>query len=154
MCGASKKPCIRDPSPNNNQTIHSISSCNIVETMTAIEVMESPEKPESDKKSYRVIRLGNGLKALLVSDPTPLEIQAVALIEKDGSGKIRDENESSQIDATSEEESEEDEEDEEQDDDDQEAGEQKEKQAACSLCVGVGSFSDPRDIQGLAHFLG
>lgn len=152
MCGASKKPCIRDSSPNNNQTIHSISSTDIVKKMTAIEVMESPEKPESDKKSYRVIRLGNGLKALLVSDPAPLEIQAVALNEKEGSGKIGGEIESSQIDATSDEESGEDEEDE--DDDDQEAGQQKEKQAACSLCVGVGSFSDPRDVQGLAHFLG
>lgn len=26
-------------------------------------------------------------------------------------------------------------------------------QAACGLCVGVGSFSDPLEIQGLAHFL-
>lgn len=25
--------------------------------------------------------------------------------------------------------------------------------AACALCVGVGSFSDPPDIPGLAHFL-
>lgn len=29
----------------------------------------------------------------------------------------------------------------------------KEKLAACALCVGVGSFSDPPDIPGLAHFL-
>lgn len=26
-------------------------------------------------------------------------------------------------------------------------------QAAAALCVGVGSFSDPKDIPGLAHFL-
>lgn len=25
--------------------------------------------------------------------------------------------------------------------------------AACALCIGVGSFSDPPDIPGLAHFL-
>lgn len=28
-----------------------------------------------------------------------------------------------------------------------------EKMAACALCIGVGSFSDPPDIPGLAHFL-
>lgn len=28
-----------------------------------------------------------------------------------------------------------------------------EKLAAAALCVGVGSFSDPRNVQGLAHFL-
>lgn len=27
------------------------------------------------------------------------------------------------------------------------------KQAACGLCVGVGSFSDPPEIPGMAHFL-
>ena len=27
------------------------------------------------------------------------------------------------------------------------------KQSAAALCVGVGSFSDPKDVQGLAHFL-
>lgn len=26
-------------------------------------------------------------------------------------------------------------------------------QAACALCVGVGSYSDPEEIQGLAHFV-
>ena len=26
-------------------------------------------------------------------------------------------------------------------------------QSAAALCVGVGSFSDPKDVQGLAHFL-
>lgn len=27
------------------------------------------------------------------------------------------------------------------------------EQAACGLCVGVGSFSDPPEIPGMAHFL-
>ena len=27
-------------------------------------------------------------------------------------------------------------------------------QAAAAMCVGVGSFSDPADAQGMAHFLG
>lgn len=33
------------------------------------------------------------------------------------------------------------------------ANEAEEKFAACSLSIGVGSFSDPPDIPGLAHFL-
>lgn len=36
----------------------------------SVEVMETPGKSENDKKTYRVIRLRNGLKAILVSDPT------------------------------------------------------------------------------------
>jgi hypothetical protein len=27
-------------------------------------------------------------------------------------------------------------------------------QAAAAMCVGIGSFSDPNEAQGLAHFLG
>jgi len=27
-------------------------------------------------------------------------------------------------------------------------------QAAAAMCVGMGSFSDPNEAQGLAHFLG
>jgi len=27
------------------------------------------------------------------------------------------------------------------------------KQSAAALCIGVGSFLDPEDVQGLAHFL-
>lgn len=38
--------------------------------MCSIEILETPEKSEDDKKSYRVIQLLNGLKALLISDPT------------------------------------------------------------------------------------
>lgn len=47
----------------------------------------------------------------------------------------------------------EDDDEEDEDDDDDDAAEKKEKLAACSLCIDVGSFSDPRDIQGLSHFL-
>lgn len=79
--------------------------------MCSVEVMEAPDKPENDRKSYRVICLENGLKALLISDP-------------------RQKSDC--------------------DDEEKERG----YPATCSLCVDVGSFSDPRDVQGLAHFLG
>lgn len=79
--------------------------------MDSIEVLETPEKSENDRKSYRVIRLANGLKALLISVP----VENAAEIGKSS---------------------------------------ESDKLAACSLGVDVGSFSDPREIQGLAHFLG
>lgn len=31
--------------------------------------------------------------------------------------------------------------------------ETKQKMAAAGLCIGVGSFSDPKDVPGMAHFL-
>ncbi|XP_064874930.1 nardilysin-like isoform X3 [Oncorhynchus nerka] len=57
-----------------------------------------------------------------------------------------------------EEESEEDEDDKDSDfEDDEDGGKRKkrhsEKQSAAALCVGIGSFSDPNDLPGLAHFL-
>lgn len=75
--------------------------------MSTVEELEAPAKSENDKKSYRVIRLENGLKALLISAPVD-------------DGNATDSN----------------------------------KKAACALCVDVGYFSDPFDVQGLAHFLG
>ena len=39
-----------------------------------VQVLDTPDKAKSDKKEYRVIQLGNGLKALLISDTRyPLE---------------------------------------------------------------------------------
>lgn len=87
----------------------------------------------------------NGLKALLISDPTPIE-EKTAL---DGKAATADEPDES----SSEEEDDDEVDDDEEDDDDDNASEEKEKLAACSLCIDVGSFSDPRDIQGLSHFL-
>lgn len=88
--------------------------------MSTVEVFEVPDKSENDKKSYRVIRLINGLKVLLISTST----QSIPTEQLINSTNVEDENESDN------------------------------KLAACSLCVDVGSFSNPRDIQGLAHFLG
>uniref|UniRef100_A0A8C4M352 Nardilysin convertase n=1 Tax=Equus asinus asinus TaxID=83772 RepID=A0A8C4M352_EQUAS len=53
-------------------------------------------------------------------------------------------------DATDEEEEEEDEEEEEEEDDDDD---DEDSGSAAALCVGVGSFADPDDLPGLAHFL-
>ncbi|XP_032680712.1 nardilysin-like isoform X2 [Odontomachus brunneus] len=124
-----------------------------------VEYLETPVKSEADKKEYRVIKLENGLIALLISDMY------------DGSNKNEDSGDEEDI-ASSEDMSddyESGEEDEDEDDEDEGAFDEEDededdytptdgmtrqvKMAACAMTVGVGSFSDPTEIQGLAHFL-
>lgn len=100
---------------------------------SAVNVLTSPVKSMSDKKSYRLINLQNGLKALLIHHdlhPEPEESQE------------------NRISESSETESE--------DDDDEEGEEhEREKLAAVSLGIGAGSFMDHEyGIEGLAHFVG
>ncbi|KAJ3666562.1 hypothetical protein Zmor_001999 [Zophobas morio] len=104
------------------------------------EVLSTPVKSDSDKKEYKVIRLENGLTACLISDPRPIE---------------DDENDEELTSDESDEGSEEgsDPEDGDEDDNDDEDSVQEQKMAAASLCIGVGSFSDPKNIPGMAHFL-
>lgn len=126
--------------------------------MSLVEVMETPDKSENDKKSYRVVRLANGLKALLISDPNQ-NSASHGDSNDDHTHKHRHESVAAS-DGEDEETESEGEEKHLEDSDDDEAGdddthrEKRGKLAACSLCVDVGSFSDPRDVQGLAHFLG
>jgi insulysin len=75
-----------------------------------IEILEIPKKSPSDKKDYKLIKLPNGLKALLVKN---LQNEKVC------------DDETVMKDSTS----------------------------AVALCVDVGSFDDPFEVQGLAHFL-
>ncbi|XP_051979977.1 nardilysin b [Xyrauchen texanus] len=99
------------------------------------QIIQSP----SDPKKYRYIELSNGLKALLISE---------------SNGEVGDEEEEDSSDEG---------EDESQHDEDRKTmnksceGERKkscsEKQSAAALCISVGSFSDPEDLPGLAHFL-
>ncbi|KAL2089661.1 hypothetical protein ACEWY4_014349 [Coilia grayii] len=123
----------------------------VVEEFGDLEITKSP----SDPKKYRYIELSNGLRVLLISD----------LGRADGMSCDGGE----ETDTTDEEESDEDD----YDDSGQgsEAGgdsvnsfaEQNkcgrkktassEKQSAAALCIAVGSFSDPDDLPGLAHFL-
>ncbi|XP_022831440.1 nardilysin-like [Spodoptera litura] len=113
-----------------------------------VEVLPEPIKSDADKKLYKTIRLENGLTALLISDSSRLTI---------GNETSSSEEETSGSDETTDPES--------------ESGKSgvstgsdhhgmkrrgeydEEKLAACALCVGVGSYSDPADIQGLAHFV-
>lgn len=132
--------------------------------MSSVEVMEAPDKPEYDKKSYRVIRLVNGLKALLISDPIQERssndeqndnVLHESVTASDDENEINDDD-GGDDDAAADEDScsEQSDDDDENENDNSKKSEIRGKLAACSLCVDVGSFSDPRDIQGLAHFLG
>ncbi|XP_041827551.1 nardilysin-like [Melanotaenia boesemani] len=111
------------------------------------EIIKSP----SDPKEYRYIVLDNGLRALLISDYSG----PAALEDEDSDGEDEEEEEDESGDETGDE-SEDEDEDKDSDNDDDEGKKKKgtaEKQSAAALCVGVGSFSDPSDLPGLAHFL-
>ncbi|XP_035792231.1 nardilysin-like isoform X1 [Anopheles albimanus] len=150
---------------------------------TAVRYLPTPDKSFSDHKQYRSILLANGLHALLISDPTEKPITGNKASRssragdgggggEDAGGNTNNRTSNSISSATSSDAEEssqdggntsdgDDDEDEEvvTDDDDganqSNAGdsEEGEKLAAAALCVGVGSFSDPRNVQGLAHFL-
>ncbi|XP_013763359.1 nardilysin-like [Pundamilia nyererei] len=124
------------------------------------EIVKSP----SDPKRYRYIELSNGLRALLISDFSGADGEG-------GNGESAEQEEEQEEEEGGEEDegdsgegSEEEEGDraeEEQDSDFEELEEENpvkkkkssEKQAAAALCIGVGSFSDPDELPGLAHFL-
>ncbi|KAI3450239.1 hypothetical protein Pfo_006904 [Paulownia fortunei] len=115
-------------------------------------------KSPTDRRLYRFIQLTNGLCALLVHDP---EIYSDEPSGNPKTDEYEDEDEDADEDGE-EEDSEEDEEgsDEEDDEDDEEENEEVnelkgsvQKKAAAAMCVGMGSFADPYEAQGLAHFL-
>ncbi|XP_029286047.1 nardilysin b [Cottoperca gobio] len=129
------------------------------------EIIRSP----SDPKKYRYIELSNGLRVLLISDFSGADTkggsengEANGETEdgEDGEeeGKGEEEGDSGEGSEEDEEENEEEEQDSDFDELDEENAEKKkrgssEKQAAAALCISVGSFSDPEDLPGLAHFL-
>ncbi|XP_044217327.1 nardilysin-like [Thunnus albacares] len=130
------------------------------------EIIKSP----SDPKKYRYIELSNGLRALLISDFSGADGKAGGENEEnqgesDNDGEEDEEQDDGEEEGDSGEGSEEDEEENEEEEqdsdfdelDEENAGKKKrgssEKQAAAALCISVGSFSDPDDLPGLAHFL-
>uniref|UniRef100_A0A8B9PHG8 Nardilysin n=1 Tax=Apteryx owenii TaxID=8824 RepID=A0A8B9PHG8_APTOW len=140
-------------------------------------------KSPSDPKQYRYIRLQNGLCALLISDLNNLDGAPSALSSEEDNDDDESEEESDEDDDSGAEiedgregydDEDCDEEDECEDNDGdnedfndpddselEELAEKEEtrkrgcteKQSAAALCVAVGSFSDPEDLPGLAHFL-
>lgn len=136
------------------------------------EIVKSP----SDPKQYRYIKLQNGLQALLISDLSNMEgkMGDATDDEEEEEGEEEDEDDEdsgAEIEDDDEEgfdDEEEFDDDDEHDDDDLDTEDNEleeleertearkkttEKQSAAALCVGVGSFADPDDLPGLAHFL-
>ncbi|KAL6559607.1 hypothetical protein OROGR_004724 [Orobanche gracilis] len=114
-------------------------------------------KSPTDRRLYRFIQLHNNLCALLVHDPEiysnePSENQKMEYSEDEDEDEVEEDGE---------------EEDMENEDDSGEEGEDAreeneeangwkdsvQKKAAAAMCVGMGSFADPYEAQGLAHFL-
>ncbi|KAJ6763705.1 putative proteinRDILYSIN [Salix purpurea] len=129
-------------------------------------------KSPNDKRLYRVIELENGLCALIVHDPeiypdgVPDEARTVEDIENDD-GEEEDDDDADDG-GDDDDDDEEQEEEEEEEDEEMEGGEEdcegeeekgkggassQTKKAAAAMCVAMGSFSDPAEAQGLAHFL-
>jgi len=112
-------------------------------------VLATPVKSANDEKDYRVIKLKNGLTALLISDTS----YSLEKLDEEEQNEAEEE-----LDEDSEGEFESEEEDEESED--EEMGPKRNpvvatglKMSAAGLCINMGSFSDPTDIPGLAHFL-
>uniref|UniRef100_A0A8C5U079 Nardilysin convertase n=1 Tax=Malurus cyaneus samueli TaxID=2593467 RepID=A0A8C5U079_9PASS len=137
-------------------------------------------KSPSDPKQYRYIKLQNGLCALLISDLNYLDGAPASSEEEeenddeseegsdeyDDSGAEIEDGREDDEDCDDEDDSDDSDDDNEDfdDSDDSELEELaekeetrkrgcSEKQSAAALCVAVGSFSDPEDLPGLAHFL-
>ncbi|XP_043723576.1 nardilysin-like isoform X2 [Telopea speciosissima] len=121
-------------------------------------------KSPIDKRLYKILNLPNGLCALLVHDPEifpdgPSECSSKTLENGDEEeyGDESDESEG-EYDDDDDDDDDDDEDDEEEEDEGEEEDEKKNKdsqtkKAAAAMCVGMGSFSDPFEAQGLAHFL-
>uniref|UniRef100_A0A182M321 Nardilysin n=1 Tax=Anopheles culicifacies TaxID=139723 RepID=A0A182M321_9DIPT len=137
-------------------------------THPLVTYLPSPDTSFSDRKQYRSILLANGLHALLIADPT--DQSAVQPGQKQTAVDMnRFHTTSSSVSSDAEESYEADHEQpksetsfrSESDDEGSDSANESiiideiegEKLAAAALCVGVGSFNDPRNIQGLAHFL-
>ncbi|XP_014089704.1 nardilysin [Bactrocera oleae] len=135
---------------------NSFSTTDMVNTEASAKYLEIPDKSESDKKHYKTLLLSNGIRALLVSDPTP--VPHCGLTSSSSSSSYDSTGDSCAEESSST--SSEDEEsmststtDNGESDSDLESEEGDEKLAACALLVDVGSFTEPTEYQGLAHFL-
>ncbi|KAK4370214.1 hypothetical protein RND71_009689 [Anisodus tanguticus] len=109
------------------------------------------EKSPNDKRLYRYMQLLNGLCALLVHDPDiyPDGHSGNNDAEEDEGSEDDDDTEDSDFDQEESDGADE----EETEVKDQRSKAASQKKAAAAMCVRMGSFSDPYDAQGLAHFL-
>ncbi|CAK9254097.1 unnamed protein product [Sphagnum jensenii] len=107
----------------------------VKEQEKGVMVVEGPPvlKTPTDQLCYRVITLANGLSVLLIHDPSVSEAESNANNSKEN-GNAANATTSMELDYMNN-------------------LTTQTAHAAAAMCVGVGSFSDPKDAQGLAHFL-
>ncbi|XP_043528977.1 nardilysin-like [Frieseomelitta varia] len=141
------------------------SVCDTRQPREKVVYLETPVKAENDKKEYRVIRLENGLTALLIADLHSFcteddecaDKENAVITESEKEDDEETDNEEDEEESGEESDTEDDQSDCDKDVDDScpcpKSTKGEEKMAACGLSVGVGSFSDPPEIPGLAHFL-
>ncbi|KAF3492688.1 hypothetical protein DY000_02058133 [Brassica cretica] len=114
-------------------------------------------KSPNDRRLYRVIELENGLCALLIHDPDIYPEGYAADGENTDADQMDEDDEDGEEEEEDSDGSYEDDDDEEGDDLDEdevkEKGDHQTKKAAAAMCVAMGSFLDPPEAQGLAHFL-
>ena len=108
------------------------------EKIPRVSTLPTPVKSANDKKDYKCIQLPNGLKALLISD-TSYDLSKLDKEEEDVDFK-RGELENAKPDNITPTKK-------------FENVKSGLKQSAAALCVGVGNYSDPDELPGLAHFL-
>uniref|UniRef100_A0A673N4G9 Nardilysin-like n=1 Tax=Sinocyclocheilus rhinocerous TaxID=307959 RepID=A0A673N4G9_9TELE len=111
----------------------------------------------------QILNVSNGLRALLISDLSGLDGKTEDDEDTEEEEEEEEEGEEAEeegdsgegTDEESEEEGDSQDSDFEELDEDNDRKKKKgsEKQSAAALCIGVGSFSDPNDLPGLAHFL-
>jgi len=122
-----------------------------------VELLPLPRKSSSDKKEYRAIRLENGLRALLIADTT----YSLDKLDEEEKDAVEEEMELDEEDGSDEDTGDDENDEEEEEEDEEEETLSKRaitsntglKMSAAALCVHMGSFSDPEDVPGLAHFL-
>ncbi|KAG5888587.1 hypothetical protein JTB14_029883 [Gonioctena quinquepunctata] len=111
-------------------------------------ILPNPIKSASDKKEYKVIKLDNGLTVCLISDMATGSVQPSEECESEsdnyesdssGSGSESGAESLESCDSNGSAKT--------------KSGHPELKMAAAGLCIGVGSFSDPREVPGMAHFL-
>ncbi|PWA98416.1 insulinase (Peptidase family M16) family protein [Artemisia annua] len=107
-------------------------------------------KSPNDRRLYRYIQLPNGLCALLVHDP---DIYADGPPKSVATNSEDDDDEDDEEDEDEDDDDDDMDEDEDEEDDDEKKNAAQTKKAAAAMCVGMGSFRDPLEAQGLAHFL-
>ncbi|XP_032582063.1 nardilysin [Drosophila sechellia] len=129
--------------------VRAITYSSLCKMTDQVKYLDTPDKSETDKKLYKTLLLGNGLHALIVSDPSPMPHDGFTTSESSSnksslstSGSTTSRSDSSSSTSTNSESSEE---------TDSEEGD--EKLAACALLIDYGSFAEPTKYQGLAHFL-